>query len=881
MATRRLVVEVVGDASSLSRTFRGASAEVGTLGGSIGRLSIGLGQLAKSFIFIEVLQKAFQGLDDAVHLGIEGFADTTRVAAQTAAVIKSTGDASNLSAKQIHALAASLSNVSGIDDEVIQSGENVLLSFTQIRDFAGKNNDIFTRATDVLTDYVARTGKSATTAATIIGRALADPATKAVALSRAGIVLTKSQLDALKAIEKTSGVVAAQKVLLGDLEARFKGAAAAAGDTFVGQLNTLRERFKDLAGELVGDVTPAFKGAVAGLRGFVVELTEAKGGHAKFDVVVDGLDNLGSKIKSEFDKVDFRGIASRVGTRLGDAIRSVNWKLEIEKAGKAAGDALAATFNGLSAVLERVDWNKVGRVIVDGLGKAIGAVLLFLHSVDWSRVGAATFRLLVAGFRAQQELLAGIGEAIGKALLDGIGRGLDSVGPSIEAKAIKVVLGIIDPFTHIPGFLGPEGGVARDLKASLHATLDSLNKPSADDGATVGQSFVAGILGAVSQAQAGLAATLKSGIASSQAAGAGSRNTSGSNADVTPNPSLPPVPAAPKAAGLSASQRNSFFDNAISSDLTRAGFITNIKSQIGALQNIAGLISARLAATKDVTRRRTLEDQLLSVQSQIKGDRAQVGQDFLASLQLRITKAQATATFKDDIAAFAALENGIKAQIKAVGDSTDLESQLFDAVQGLKAAKSSQLSAKDFKILGFGPTGDDITPGLKRLRTEFASVTNAISGTSLDTSKIRTELAEIKKVISDSLVPQDVRTKMQQLLANLEGQLKTAGSQLGFKQLDVSKFADELGLTGDAKRRAEAKLSQIGKGGTVPNTGVGAFGVAVPDGGGGAGLRGLTISPSTVVLKIDQAEIGRASMNWKIGHDRRNPSQRRGPNAGK
>ncbi len=879
MATRKLIVEVVGDASGLSRTFRGASADAQSLGGSLGRLSIGLGQLVKGFVFIEVLQKAFQGLDDAVHIGIGGFTDTTRVAAQTAAVIKSTGDASNLSAKQVHALAASLSNVSGIDDEVIQSAENVLLSFTQIRDFAGKNNDIFTRATKVVTDYESRTGKAASTSATIIGRALADPATKAVALSRAGIVLTKSQLDALKAIEKTSGVVAAQKVLLSDLESRYQGAAAAAGKTLPGQLDILRERFKDFAGELVGDVVPAFSGALKGLTAFVVKLTETKGAHAKFDVVVDGLKDLGSKIEGEFDKIDFRGIASRLAGRAGAALKAVNWKAAIEEAGRAAGDALSATFNKLADVLDRVNFNEVGRSIVRDLGKAIGAVVVFLKSVNWDAVAKATFRLLVAAFKAQVNLMAGIGEAVGKALVDGIGRGLDSVGSALEAKAIKVVLGIIDPFTSIPSILGPEGGMARDLKTKLHATLDSLNAPSAADGATVGATFVAGIIGAVNQAQGALAAALKSGIAVSQAAGAGSRNTSGTTSDATPNPALPPAPAAPRAAGLSATQRNSFFDSAISSDLTRAGFITNIKSQIGALQTIAGLISARLAATKDVTRRRTLEDQLLSVQSQIKGDQAQVASDFLASLQFGITKAQATATFRDDVAAFTALENGIKAEIKATGDTLDLQQQLFDAVQGLKAAKSSQLSAKDFKILGFGPTGDDITPGLKRLRTEYANVVKEISGTSLDTSKVRTELAAIKKVISDSLVPPDVRTKMQQLLADLEGQLTKAGNQLGFKQLDTSAFADSLGLTGDAKRRAEAKLSQIGKGGTVPNTGVGAFGVGVPT-GSSAGGRGLTITPSTVVVKIDQSEIGRASMTWKISHDRRNPSQRRGPNAG-
>ena len=38
-------------------------------------------------------------------------------------------------------------NKSGIDDEAIQSGENLLLTFTDIRNEVGKGNDIFNQAT--------------------------------------------------------------------------------------------------------------------------------------------------------------------------------------------------------------------------------------------------------------------------------------------------------------------------------------------------------------------------------------------------------------------------------------------------------------------------------------------------------------------------------------------------------------------------------------------------------------------------------------------------------------------------------------------------------------------------------------------------------------
>ena len=57
------------------------------------------------------------------------------------------GGSANVTAKQVDKLSASLMEKSGVDDEVIQSGENMLLTFTKIRNEAGKGNDIFNQAT--------------------------------------------------------------------------------------------------------------------------------------------------------------------------------------------------------------------------------------------------------------------------------------------------------------------------------------------------------------------------------------------------------------------------------------------------------------------------------------------------------------------------------------------------------------------------------------------------------------------------------------------------------------------------------------------------------------------------------------------------------------
>src|SRR5262245_54832093 len=59
------------------------------------------------------------------------------VMAQTAAVLKSTGNTAHTSMKQIADLTSALMNKTAVDDEAIRSGANMLLTFTNIRNEAG------------------------------------------------------------------------------------------------------------------------------------------------------------------------------------------------------------------------------------------------------------------------------------------------------------------------------------------------------------------------------------------------------------------------------------------------------------------------------------------------------------------------------------------------------------------------------------------------------------------------------------------------------------------------------------------------------------------------------------------------------------------------
>jgi hypothetical protein len=159
--------------------------------------------------------------------------EAQKVAGQTEAVIKSTGGAAKVTAGQVADLADALSMKAGIDDEAIQSGENMLLTFRNIRNEAGKGNKIFDQATKASLDLSVAMGKDLTSSSLMVGKALNDPIAGMTALGRAGVQLTDQQKANLTSLVAQGDTMAAQKVILRELNAEFKGSAAAqatAGD---------------------------------------------------------------------------------------------------------------------------------------------------------------------------------------------------------------------------------------------------------------------------------------------------------------------------------------------------------------------------------------------------------------------------------------------------------------------------------------------------------------------------------------------------------------------------------------------------------------------------------------------------------------------------
>jgi hypothetical protein len=155
--------------------------------------------------------------------------ESERVGKLTESIIKSTGGAAKVSAAQVGALATSISNKTGVDDEAIQSGSNLLLTFKNVRNEVGKGNKIFDEATQAAVDLSAAGFGSIEGSSKMLGKALNDPIAGISALGRAGVTFSEDQKAAIKAMVESGDVLGAQNAILTEVQSQVGGAAAATG----------------------------------------------------------------------------------------------------------------------------------------------------------------------------------------------------------------------------------------------------------------------------------------------------------------------------------------------------------------------------------------------------------------------------------------------------------------------------------------------------------------------------------------------------------------------------------------------------------------------------------------------------------------------------
>lgn len=757
-------------------------------------------------------------------------------------------------------------------------------------------------------------------AATAVGKQ-GGAAKQAAALNKG----YKGSLDALASSLSGTATVVGQKLIPGLTTAN----RAVAG--FIADLN--KGNFDEVKSKLAG-LGSSFRDAASRLgnafQARMEEIDWSAVGKAIGDGIAKGVaaatgvaKALANRFMEAFRTIDFNALGRAAGPGLAAALVSAfatltdpafwikNWDLALAVGLTVFGGSLAKAVGKLAAPITRifggvflegfVRLERVAPRLAENLFRAIihdaSATVRLIEGLFSRLISSLTRRISrplrfvvkVLGIQAAINAVVSAFQRIGAF----IGHVLDAAFTRLKIEAVKAVLGIIDPFTHLPEKLG--GGPFQDLKDKLHEMLDGLQGDGRIGGGATGQAIVNGMATSIKNGQPTIQTALDALLQGVQPTKPiETRNFtagfSGDGRDVASAGETTPPPRR----RLTADQRNTFFDNDVARIIMRGGLGT-IQEQIAALERANRLIETRIKVTKDVTRRLHLEDEVLQNAATIKSLKAQQAADALqarqdavdeviARLRLKVDAAQLTAGFGDDLRSLQALKTGILAEIKEFGATAELLGDLASAKQQIAQTKQQQISAKEFFTLGLGPTGEDRIPTATNLRKRLGTLTEAVRGTTLDTPALEKRLAAIRKVLSQKIIPDDVRSKIDQWFKELRQSFdKGVGDVTKFRHVDSNKILAGLGLSPDQIRQLRGRIDQIGAGGLVPGRGSLAFAAAgaggtVPSSAlGPVSLRGSGIGGNEIlVMEINGREIGRVTRRENQKTDRTRTRSRRG-----
>lgn len=200
-------------------------------------MGLSFGSIANAALKLGGILTLGMGIKDV----IEDATGAQKTLALMANTLKTTHDASGMTESGLVSLAESLAKTTTFSDSTTESAEQLLLTFT------GVGKKVFPDTIVAAQNMSTVLGTSLTSSVNILGKALSNPTKGVTALARAHVVLTAAQTASIKKMQDSGNLLGAQKALLADVEARYGGAAKAAGQTFGGELTILKNSIMDMA----------------------------------------------------------------------------------------------------------------------------------------------------------------------------------------------------------------------------------------------------------------------------------------------------------------------------------------------------------------------------------------------------------------------------------------------------------------------------------------------------------------------------------------------------------------------------------------------------------------------------------------------------------
>lgn len=379
-------------------------------------------------------------------IGVDELRAIEKANAQTSKALEQIGKKSLVSVGGVQRLAEALQKKSGIDDQAIQSGANMILQLGSLDTKTKAGAKAFDTATRAMVGFADFTGTDAVSAGKLFGKTLA-------AASQGTLLLPRGV--------KLSG--AAMK----DLERKFKAATTGAEKQKV-VAEALGKRFTNLAKLTPTEKIDLFKDKIAGLAAGII---------SRLMPAIDPIANILGKVAGWFDKLSpttqkWIAIVAVLAAALGPVL--------------IVAGMMVTAIGALAPVLAAVA-TPAGAVVVAFIALAVWLTILYKKS--------ATFRAIIGVvIAAQMRLFKILSYGPLGLFVRGIMKIVDSLGGwkkaletvrtafmTVFAFILDKLSGIFRQMAKLPGpFKDQFKAMSRGMKQDAHAMRDELIKIKAD-----------------------------------------------------------------------------------------------------------------------------------------------------------------------------------------------------------------------------------------------------------------------------------------------------------------------------------------------------------------------------------------------------------------
>lgn len=296
-------------------------------------------------------------------------------------ILKSTNDASGMTAVGLQKIAMGFSNMSQFSTQSVEGVEKVLLTFTNL----GKN--VFPQATQAVLDISKVMGGDLQSASVELGKALNDPVAGLSSLTRIGVTFSQKQKDLIQNYMQHNELAQAQGVILQELNKEFPPLKDQHASMAV-QLAILNNQWTNIKTTVGTDVLPILNQLTGFVSSTALPALENFGGWFV---------NVGKAVAQYFSSFDLTGPVYQF-KQLGTAVGNI-----LSPLGKLASNAAAS---GFFTNLKNAVSQTLVKAIAD-VSDVIGGVAKGLNALSANKSAQDFVHSLVSGFQSVSGIVGG------------------------------------------------------------------------------------------------------------------------------------------------------------------------------------------------------------------------------------------------------------------------------------------------------------------------------------------------------------------------------------------------------------------------------------------------------------------------------------------